>query len=189
MIRAHLGFTFALLIGTIACGEPVQPDGAQGLLSVGEPAPDLIGRDADDKPIALSTVLGPATSSATGTPRGRLALVYFYPKDGTPGCTKQACALRDNFAQYEAAGITIFGVSRDSEASHRAFRQAHALPFVLVADESGAVQNAYGVPSRAPGIASRVSFLIGPDGKVARVWSNVDPVRNPFEVLEAAKGS
>ena len=164
-----------VLLGSTACGETTRPDGGKGLLAVGAKAPDLDGRDARDKPIRLSSV------------KGKPALVYFYPKDETPGCTKQACALRDRFEAYQDAGVTIFGVSRDSEASHRAFRKTHSLPFPLVADESGAVQTAYGVPSRIPGIAARVSFLIDAEGRIARVWPEVDPVANASQVLAAAK--
>jgi len=178
MMRALVTAGLALqlvLLGSTACGESTRPDGGKGVLGKGTPAPDFEGRDVNDKPVRLST-----RSS-------KLALVYFYPKDETPGCTKQACALRDSFKKFQDAGITIFGVSRDSEESHRAFRKAHSLPFPLVADESGAVQSAYGVPSRMPGIAARVSFLIDGQGKIAHVWPDVDPVLNAGEVLEAAK--
>ncbi len=175
MIRATSILTLVLLLSSSACGATTRPDGGKGLLAVGAQAPDLEARDSSDKPIRLSSI--------TGKP----ALVYFYPKDETPGCTKQACALRDNYDAYQRAGITIFGVSRDSEASHRTFRKAHSLPFALVADEAGAAQAAYGVPSRLPGMASRVSFLVDAQGRIARVWPDVDPVLNASEVLEAAK--
>jgi peroxiredoxin Q/BCP len=169
-----------LAVASTACGETTRPDGGKGLLAKGATAPDFEARDADNKPIRLSASL------SSGAPP-KLALVYFYPKDETPGCTKQACALRDSFTKFEQAGVAIFGVSRDSEESHRAFRKAHALPFPLVADESGAVQSAYGVPSPMPGIAARVSFLVDGQGKIAQVWSDVDPVLNAGEVLAAAK--
>ncbi|HEX4355145.1 MAG TPA: peroxiredoxin, partial [Polyangiales bacterium] len=105
----------------------------------------------------------------------------------TPGCTKEACAFRDTFAKFSARGITIFGVSRDNEASHEEFRKKYELPFPLVADESGAVQKAYGVPSRLPGIAARVSFLIDGQGHVAKVWPDVDPALHADEVFAAAE--
>jgi peroxiredoxin Q/BCP len=103
------------------------------------------------------------------------------------GCTKEACAFRDAFDKFVDAGVTIFAVSRDNEASHKRFRDHNRLPFPMVADTSGAVQQAYGVWSALPGIdiASRVTFLVGPDGKIARVWPRVDPVVNANQVLGA----
>jgi len=173
MIRTLLIASLMIGLGT-ACATS-RPDGGKGLLAVGQSAPDLEGRDASDQPIKLSDV------------KGKLAVVYVYPKDETPGCTKQACALRDAFAEYEKSGVVIFGVSRDSEESHREFRESHQLPFPLVADESGAVQNAYGVPSKLPGVAARVSFLIDREGKIARVWPDVDPALHADQVLTAAR--
>jgi peroxiredoxin Q/BCP len=152
-----------------------RPDGGTGLLSVGASAPDFEAHDAADKPLKLSSV------------KGKLAVVYFYPKDETPGCTKQACALRDAFAEYEKNGVVIFGVSRDSAESHKKFREHHQLPFPLVADESGKVQEAYGVPSKLPGMAARVSFLVDKQGKIAKVWPDVDPALHAEQVLTAAR--
>jgi peroxiredoxin Q/BCP len=135
------------------------------LLAVGAPAPDVAGADAKGTPFKLSGQ------------KGKFAIVYFYPKDDTPGCTKEACAFRDAFDKFVAAGVTIFGVSRDAEPSHKAFQQKYTLPFPLVADPSGAVQKAYHVPSigSGSGVAKRVSFLVGPDGKIAKVFPDVDP--------------
>lgn len=164
-----------LLIACASSCANTRPDGGSGVLPVGASAPDFEGRDASDQPLKLSSV------------KGKLAVVYFYPKDETPGCTKQACALRDAFAEYEKSGVTIFGVSRDSEDSHRKFRQSHQLPFPLVADESGSVQDAYGVPSKVPGIAARVSFLVDRQGKIAHVWPDVDPALHAEQVLTAAR--
>jgi peroxiredoxin Q/BCP len=148
---------------------------ADDLLAVGAAAPDLIGKDTAGAPVKLSAQ------------KGRFAVVYFYPKDETLGCTKEACAFRDAFDKFVKADVTIFAVSRDPEASHRAFREHYKLPFPMVADDSGAVQRAYGVPAVKPGvdIAARVTFLVGPDGKIARIWPKVDPVVNAGEVLGA----
>jgi peroxiredoxin Q/BCP len=143
------------------------------VLPVGAAAPDLVGRDEAGHEVRLSER------------RGKASVVYFYPMDDTPGCTKEACAFRDAFDRFNAAGVTIFGVSRDTEASHARFRVKHHLPFPLVADESGAIQNAYGVPSRL-GKAARVSFLIDAHGRVVRVWPDVDPAVHADEVLAAA---
>ena len=137
------GLLFILLLS--ACGAQQRPDGGKGLLPVGAAAPEMVGRDATGKELRLSESL------RTGKP----AVVYFYPKDGTPGCTKEACAFRDTWNRFTERGVMIFGVSRDSEASHTEFLKKHELPFPLVADESGALQTAYGVPSRL-GMAARV---------------------------------
>ncbi|HVV50756.1 MAG TPA: peroxiredoxin [Polyangia bacterium] len=145
------------------------------LLPVGAAAPEVVGTDANGTTYKLSAQ------------KGHFAVVYFYPKDETTGCTKEACAFRDASGDFAKAGVTIFAVSRDTDASHKGFRAHYHLPFPMVADTSGAVQKAYGVPSVAPGIdiAARVTFLIGPDGKIARVWPKVDPVVNAKEVLGA----
>lgn len=142
------------------------------MLPVGAPAPDMVGHDATGKTLKLSES------------RGKPAVVYFYPKDGTPGCTKEACSFRDTWNRFTERSVMIFGVSRDSEASHSAFLKEHELPFPLVADESGALQTAYGVPSRL-GMAARVSFLVDPQGRIARVWPDVDPGVHADEVLKA----
>jgi peroxiredoxin Q/BCP len=167
--------TLLVCTAVLGCGRTVRPDGGSGLLPVGAAAPELVASDAKGDRVLLSEQ------------RGRFAVVYFYPKDETPGCTKQACAFRDNFAKFDQAGVTVIGVSRDSAESHAKFRAHHQLPFALVADEAGAAQRAYGVPSKFPGIADRVTFLVGKDGKIARVWPDVDPVLNVTEVLAAAK--
>jgi peroxiredoxin Q/BCP len=167
---------FSVLVpGLCACKHAAQANGGGGLLAVGAPAPDLAGVTAEGAPLRLSQ----AKSGA--------AVVYFYPKDETPGCTKEACAFRDNYAAFTAAGVKVFGVSRDSAQSHAAFRAHYQLPFVMVADPDGKVQQAYGVPSKFPGIAARVSFLVDTTGKIARVWPDVDPVQHATEVLKAAQ--
>lgn len=177
MIRTLLiTMTVCLMGAHAACDEETRPDGGKGLLPVGARAPEVRGLDAQDKPVTLSSLRDQ-----------KLALVYFYPKDETPGCTKEACALRDAFAEYEKAGVVIFGVSRDSDESHREFRKSHELPFPLVADEAGTIQAAYGVPSRLPGMAARVSFLVDRAGRIARVWPDVDPALHAQEVLAAAR--
>ena len=164
-----------LLAGAIlaACGPVKRPDGGTGLLPVGAVAPDVQGRDPSGKTVRLSEV------------RGNPAVVYFYPKDETPGCTTEACAFRDAFKSYEAKHVVVFGVSRDSSESHAKFATHHALPFPLVADEDGAISRAYGV-SQMLGMASRVTFLVGADGRIARVWPNVDPGVHADQVLAAA---
>jgi peroxiredoxin Q/BCP len=172
--RTFLAFcvTVACVPASVACNSK-RPDGGEGVLPVGTAAPDFEGRDAAGKTVRLSEFAG------------KDRVVYFYPKDETPGCTKEACAFRDAFTKYTDRGVVLFGVSRDSEESHAKFREHHSLPFALVADENGSVQKAYGVPSKMGVLASRVTFLIGKDGKVEHVWENVDPGVHAAEVLAA----
>jgi peroxiredoxin Q/BCP len=156
----------------VACGAVQRPDGGSGLLPVGAPAPDLTGTTRAGEQLRLSGV------------RGHAAVVYFYPMDSTPGCTREACAFRDVFERYSALGVTIFGVSQDSAQSHSRFSEREQLPFPLVADEDGSVTRAYGVPSRI-GLSSRVTFLVDASGRVARVWPDVDPGVHANQVLSA----
>jgi peroxiredoxin Q/BCP len=115
--------------------------------------------------------------------------VYFYPKDDTPGCTKQACAIRDNFPEFKKLGITVFGISVDGEKSHKKFEEKYELPFTLLADTEHAVVDAYGVwgtkkfMGREYKGTLRTSFLINPEGVIAKVYENVKPEVHAEEVL------
>src|SRR5579871_892709 len=127
-----------LLGGVLACTSACigkRPDGGGGLLPLGASAPNFDAKDATGKVVHFSDF--------AGSPR----VVYFYPKDETPGCTKEACAFRDAYDKFRAKGVVFFSVSRATEKSHDEFRAAHTLPFPLAADPDGAVQKAYGVPS------------------------------------------
>jgi peroxiredoxin Q/BCP len=121
--------------------------------------------------------------------RGKPVVLYFYPKDDTPGCTKEACAFRDDYSDYERAGVTILGVSPDSPASHAKFKAKYGLPFTLLADEDRAVCRLYGVwgPKKFMGRAYegvlRTTFLIGPKGDLLRVFENVKPAGHSTEIL------
>ena len=127
--------------------------------------------------------------------RGRPIVLYFYPKDDTPGCTKEACGLRDDHAEYEKAGVTVLGVSPDSVASHVKFKEKYSLPFALLADEGHKVCEAYGVwgqkkfAGREYMGVLRTTFLIGADGRILRVFENVKPEGHSREILEALKQS
>jgi thioredoxin-dependent peroxiredoxin len=160
----------------MACNGPVKrPDGGEGMLTAGATAPDVQAKTKAGEPTSLTALL----------PTLRGVVVYFYPKDETPGCTKEACALRDSWAKFEAKHIGIIGVSRDTEASHREFVKKHDLPFPLSSDEDGKIAQSYGVKSTL-GMTERVSFLVSKDGKVAKVWPKVDPAIHADEVLAAA---
>jgi peroxiredoxin Q/BCP len=123
--------------------------------------------------------------------RGRRYVLYFYPKDDTPGCTAQACGLRDSFARVTEAGAEVFGVSPDSVRSHARFREKHALPYRLLADEDHRLADALGVwieksfRGRTYWGNERTTFVIGPDGRIERVLPQVKPDQHVDLLLEA----
>jgi thioredoxin-dependent peroxiredoxin len=166
----HVAVALSLVLA--ACGSTTRPDGGKGLLAKGAVAPDFEAREPGGSAVRLS--------GSAGSPR----VVYFYPKDETPGCIKEACAFRDAFEKFRVRGVVIFGVSRDSVESHQQFQTHYTLPFALAADEGGSIQAAYGVPSRL-GHAARVTFLVGRDGRIVRVFPDVDPAVHAPEVLAA----
>jgi peroxiredoxin Q/BCP len=164
------------LTAALACnGQVKRPDGGEGLLPVGVAAPDF----------SATTKAGEKTKLSAILTAHQPVIVYFYPKDETPGCTKEACAFRDAWTKFTDKHVGLVGVSRDTEQSHREFVKKHDLPFPLAADEDGKIAVSYGVKSTL-GMSERVSFLIGPDGKVAKVWPKVDPAIHADEVLAAA---
>lgn len=163
----------SLPAASLACGETTRPDGGSGLLEAGATAP------------ALSTTAHDGTALEIGK-LGKPAVVYFYPADGTPGCTKEACAFRDIWDDYEAAEVMVIGVSTQDESSHEKFAGEHELPFPLVADTDESWAKAFGVSVRA-GYSQRVSFLLDAEGKVAKTYPGVDPGVHAAEVLADAK--
>jgi peroxiredoxin Q/BCP len=114
--------------------------------------------------------------------QGSWVLLYFYPKNDTPGCTKQACSLRDSWGPLQDAGIKVLGINTDSIESHKKFVKKHNLPFPLLSDTKKEVVKAYGV--KGTFFTKRKSFLIAPDGKIAAVFDKVDVSRHGEEVLE-----
>ena len=108
---------------------------------------------------------------------GRKLVLYFYPKDNTPGCTKEACAFRDGYARYQAAGIAVLGCSIDSAESHKAFIKKYGLPFALLLDPDRSIARAYGAENGIPilGLDRRVTYVIGEDGHILKVYPSVDP--------------
>lgn len=111
--------------------------------------------------------------------------LYFYPKDGTPGCTTEACEFRDDIFKFRSMGVQIIGVSLDDEASHKKFAEKHGLPFPLLADTDGTTASAYGVRTRFLGmsVAKRQTFLIDPHGHIAKHYEDVDPGSHSTELL------
>ncbi len=174
MKKAFSAFLFASLLTTLsACSAQKRPDGGEGLLSIGSSAPDVAAVDQNGKPHRLSEE------------RGHAVIVYFYPKDNTPGCTKEACAFREAWERYQKAGVQVFGVSADDQKSHEQFAKEQHLPFPILADADQAWIKAFGVSTKL-GMASRVSFLIDGQGKVAKVYPDVDPGIHADEVLKDA---
>ncbi len=146
-----------------------------------------------------SVLLSPGTAAPsfsapdqTGTLRqssellGKPLVVFFYPKDGTPGCTAEACAFRDAWKWYADAGVGVVGISTDDVASHKAFSDEHKLPYPLLSDSDGAIAKAYGVDVNFT-MAKRVSFLLGPDGVIQETFPDVDPGVHAKQILDAAK--
>ena len=167
-----ISFLFALAL-TSACGGTQHPAAQKGLLPVGSEVPALIRVDQRGKVISLRS----------NTP----TLLYFYPRDGTPGCTKEACALRDAWDQYMLASIRVIGVSTDSDESHRAFAEEYDLPFSLIADPERTWADALGVAKFAGNMDERVSFLIDGQGRIVKSYDKVDPGVHAEEVLSDAK--
>ena len=158
---------------TLACGPVKRPDGGEGPLPVGAVAPDLEAQDQTGAARRLSAE------------RGHRVLVYFYPKDGTPGCTAEACAIRDSWNRFEQAGVKVFGVSAQTQATHADFAREHKLPFPLLADPDLVWAKAFGVGTIA-GLTRRVSFLLDREGKVAKIYPDVVPASHAAEVLADA---
>ena len=149
------------------------------MLREGDAAPDFEARDAEGNTVKLSSF------------RGRRVVLYFYPKDDTPGCTKEACSFRDSFAEFRRHGIEVIGVSTDDEKSHRRFAEKYSLPFRLLADTGHSVADLYGVYGekqfmgrRYMGIL-RKTFLIDEEGRLRKVFDKVKVDEHAAEVLKA----
>jgi len=143
----------------------------------GMKAPAFEAQDQNGATVRLSDFQGKST-----------VVLYFYPKDDTPGCTKEACSLRDGFADLKAAGAVILGVSADTTQSHKAFAEKFHLPFSILADPDRRIIEAYGVKIPLVGIAKRVTFLIDRQGVVRKVLTDVETGAHDRQVLGLLKG-
>src|SRR5262249_21988334 len=121
--------------------------------------------------------------------RGKPVVLYFFPRDDTPGCTKQACGIRDSWGALHATGAEIFGVSVDGEAAHKRFKAKYELPFTLLADPDRTLADAYGVGREGKETCARSTFVIDAAGTVASVMRNVKPERHADQVLAALAGT
>jgi len=151
------------------------------MLKEGEKAPDFELTSDGGSKVKLSTL------------QGKTVVLYFYPKDDTPGCTTEACSFRDSWAAVKASGAQVFGISPDSAVSHTKFKEKYSLPFALLADEDKAVLKAYGAFGKkmmygkeTEGVI-RSTFIVGPDGVIRKVFPKVKPEGHAGEVLAALK--
>jgi thioredoxin-dependent peroxiredoxin len=137
---------------------------------VGKAAPDIKGVAQDGTPVHLAAL------------KGKRVVLYFYPKDETPGCTKEACSFRDAWQDISKTGAVLIGVSADTEDSHKEFVAHYKLPFLLLSDPDGKIGTAYGVPFS--GHHQRQTFVVGADGVVAKVYRNVDVTVHAAQILD-----
>jgi peroxiredoxin Q/BCP len=165
-----------ILIGAMLALKPLI--GQAEVLKEGEQAPSfdtqmVLGEEV--KPVRLSDFLG------------KKVVLYFYPKDNTPGCTKEACAFRDGFARYQQAGIAVLGCSVDSADAHKAFIKKYNLPFPLLLDPDHKIATAYGAANGIPilGLDRRITYVIDENGKILKVYPQVDPAIHANEILSA----
>jgi peroxiredoxin Q/BCP len=142
-------------------------------LKPGAEAPDFTLNDQDGKPASLKSLRGQKN-----------VVVYFYPKDDTPGCTKESCAFRDQFTAFTDAGAEVLGISSDSEASHKAFAEKYRLPFRLLADLGGTVRKAFKVPATFGLLPGRVTFVIDKSGVIRHAFnSQINATQHVDEAL------
>lgn len=138
-------------------------------LTVGMDAPAFTAKDTDGNTVSLSDFAG------------KTVVLYFYPKDDTPGCTKQAQSFRDNYTEYQGKEMVVLGVSMDDEASHKKFTEKYGLPFQLLADTDGAITKAYDVDGG--GYAKRVTYVINGEGKITHVDASVNTSTHAQDIL------
>jgi peroxiredoxin Q/BCP len=146
------------------------------VVAEGKPAPDFALESDTGETVRLSDL------------RGKPVVLYFYPKDDTPGCTRQACGIRDAYAEFERAGAVVLGVSADTQSSHERFKSKYSLPFMLLADPEHRLAEPYGVGREGKRSYERSTFVIDADGNVARIMRRVNPDRHADDVLAALAG-
>ena len=143
------------------------------MIEEGKPAPDFELESDSGETVRLSGL------------RGKPVVLYFYPKDDTPGCTRQACGIRDAWSEFQRAGAEVYGISADTAASHEKFKTKYSLPFPLLADPEHTLGEAYGVAQEGKNSYQRSTFVIDADGNVAKIMRRVNPDQHADQVLEA----
>jgi peroxiredoxin Q/BCP len=138
-------------------------------LSVGDTAPNFTVNDTHGNPVSLADYAG------------KTVVLYFYPKDDTPGCTKEACSFRDSYSDYQGKDVIVFGVSMDDESSHQQFTNKFNLPFPLLADVNGTLTKSYDVDGG--GYSKRVTYVIDGDGKIAKVYDRINTETHAQDIL------
>jgi peroxiredoxin Q/BCP len=166
-----IAFVFLILLAGLIATQAAEPTPTP---KVGDKAPQFEGKDQDGKTWKLSDLAGK-----------KAVLLYFYPKDDTPGCTKQACGLRDKIGDLKKEGVEVLGVSFDSAESHQKFIAKHNLNFPLLADTDGKIADKYGARMPDRPMARRVSFLIGKDGIIKHVTDDRSADKHLAEMEEA----
>ena len=147
---------------------------------------ELLKEGAIAPPITTQVVTGDQIAPFSLTDyRGKKVVLYFYPKDETPGCTKEACAFRDGFSQFQGAGLTVLGCSVDSSDAHKKFIKKYNLPFPLLLDPDKKIATAYGVANGIPilGLDKRVTYVIDEEGRILKVYPDVDPAIHAKQIL------
>ena len=170
---APVAASAAMPAASVAAPAP-SAEPASTLLAVGSEVPDVSATAQDGKVVNLRSL------------KGKPLVVYFYPKDDTTGCTIEAKGIRDQYKELKSRAV-VFGVSSDSQDSHKAFADKYSLPFKLLVDSSHTVATAFGVPVSSGGYAKRVTFVIDKTGKVSKVFPNVNPDGHATELLDALK--
>ena len=145
------------------------------MIEEGKPAPNFELTSDSGETVSLSGL------------HGKPVVLYFYPKDDTPGCTRQACGIRDAYAEFERAGAAVFGISADTQASHERFKSKYSLPFTLLADPEHKLGEPYGVAQEGKNSYERSTFVIDAEGNVSRVLRRVNPDSHADEVLAALR--
>ncbi len=164
------------------------PSPAAPELAVTSPARSALIAAGDAAPSFTATTHDGRHIESNGAPRPRALVVYFYPRDETPGCTREACSFRDASRAFDEAGADIVGVSTDTKAAHEGFATHHGLTFGLIADPRGQLAAAFGLDASG-GFAPRVTFVIGRDGHIARVFPNVSVDGHADAVLAAVRAA
>lgn len=166
-----------LICAAVAILIVIRPrDAGAGMLKEGDNAP----------PFSTQMVVGDQIAPVSlADYRGKKVILYFYPKDDTPGCTKEACAFRDGYANFQNAGLIVLGCSVDTSDSHRAFIKKYGLPFPLLLDPDKKIASEYGAANGIPilGLNKRVTYVIGEDGKILKVYPKVDPAIHSNQIL------
>ncbi|MGO9835020.1 MAG: peroxiredoxin [Polyangiaceae bacterium] len=154
------------------------PAMASAAASISVPRDDLVGKPAPD----FTATAQDGTAVHLAAWKGKRVVLYFYPKDETPGCTKEACSFRDAWQDLAKTGAVLVGISADTTDSHKDFAEHHKLPFLLVSDPDGRIADSYGVPFS--GHHSRQTVVIGADGSILKVYRKVDVTAHAAQILD-----